>query len=552
MIKSLYIRNYVLIDESELTFDKGLTCITGEAGAGKSIILGAIGLVLGDRADTRLCFDKDEKSIIEAAFEFDDDKLKSFFEENNIDYETNSTVRREITPQGKSRCFINDTPVNLQVLRTFGMKILDLHTQYQKFSLSDNNSQLEYLDNYIKDVVSVEDYQSCYNAYMAVSHELDASKALMEKQTKEKDYVNFLYKELEDAKLIAGELESLEKELDRLNNAELIKDRLTASIYALSDNEEMNVLALCHDIKSNLSSVASYLENGEELVQRFDSTYIELKDIYGELSSEFDKIEFNPQRQQQCNERIDFLYTLMRKHNVNSIDELIDVKTRLSNSLFDLDKLYEKIQSLTAEKASLLKELSLKSDILSKQRRSSAVELSRQISNELEELGIQHNRFVISITDLSDFTSTGKDYVEFLFSGNVGVEPAPVFHTASGGELSRIMLALKTVIASRNFIDTMIFDEIDSGISGVTASAVASKMKLLSEKIQVIAITHLPQIASKADAQYEVYKESTEQRTYTKVKLLSFDERISTIASMISGSIVNEDALNNARFLLNN
>ncbi|MBR6491255.1 MAG: AAA family ATPase, partial [Bacteroidales bacterium] len=224
MIKSLYIRNYVLIDESELTFDKGLTCITGEAGAGKSIILGAIGLVLGDRADTKLCFDKDEKSIIEAAFEFDDDKLKSFFEENNIDYETNSTVRREITPQGKSRCFINDTPVNLQVLRTFGMKILDLHTQYQKFSLSDNNSQLEYLDNYIKDVVSVEDYQSCYNAYMAVSHELDASKALMDKQTKEKDYVNFLYKELEDAKLVAGELELLEKELDRLNNAELIKD----------------------------------------------------------------------------------------------------------------------------------------------------------------------------------------------------------------------------------------------------------------------------------------------------------------------------------------
>ena len=551
MLKSLHIRNYALIDDLKIDFEKGLTCLTGEAGTGKSILLGAIGQVLGDRADSKSCFNTDSKSIIEVCFSIDDD-LYSFFEENNIDFDRNCIIRREISSQGKSRSFINDTPVSLQVLKTLGAKLLDIHSQFQKFSLSNNDSQLSFVDDFIDDENLLTDYSSCYQNYQRVCHDIEMIEKQYNRQITDKDYNNFLFKELDDAKLVVDEYEAIENELNKLNHCELVKEKLSLSLSILSENEDFNVVSGCYDAKNWISDISDYLDNGNELSERINSSYVEVKDIADEISRCLDSVDFNPQRQQECIDRIDLLNRLMRKHNVKTVAELIDLKNKLSENINDVDALYNEIIRLKKDKEQIYGKLDGDASILSKRRKNAASQLSSAISSELDSLGITSNKFIINIDLLNEFTPSGKDYVEFLFSANVGVAPEPLFQVASGGELSRIMLALKSVIAVKHSIPTIIFDEIDSGISGVTASAVAEKLKKLSQYIQIIAITHLPQIASKADNQFLVYKENSADRTFSRVKHLSFEERVNAIASMISGDRINQDALNNARYLLTN
>lgn len=556
MLKSIYIRNYALIEETTLDFEKGMTCITGEPGAGKSIILDALGLVLGERANSSVCFDTEKKSVIEATFSFSnepkDNSLISFFDDNDLDYDNDvCIIRREISSHGKSRCFINDTPVGLNIVKTLGTKLLDIQTQYQKFSLSDAEQQLKYLDVFVNDSNLIADYRQSYDKYISTCNALNDSLKLYEKNSLEHDFNLFLFNELDEANLVDDEYEQLENDIQRLNNSELIKEKLSEALYIISEQEMSNLLHGSRELSSALSSIAQFIDNGEELNQRISSLHIELKDIYSELSQAIDTVESDPEKLNLLNERYDLLNTLMKKHKVNSINELITIRERLSDSIAGVSINKDKIESLTKEKAELETTLKDKAEKLTKDRQQAADKLSSLITKELQTLGIKDNTFIISTKTLDRFLPTGNNTVEFLFSANIGVSAGPVFSVASGGELSRIMLALSSLAATKNSIKTIIFDEIDSGISGYTASAVAQKIQSLSKILQVIVITHLPQIAAKAQQQYQVYKESTKTRTFSKVKLLDLDGRVETIASMISGAILNQDAINNARFLLN-
>lgn len=556
MLKSIYIRNYALIEETTLDFEKGMTCITGEPGAGKSIILDALGLVLGERANSSVCFDTEKKSVIEATFSFSnepkDNSLISFFDDNDLDYDNDvCIIRREISSHGKSRCFINDTPVGLNIVKTLGTKLLDIQTQYQKFSLSDAEQQLKYLDVFVNDSNLIADYRQSYDKYISTCNALNDSLKLYEKNSLEHDFNLFLFNELDEANLVDDEYEQLENDIQRLNNSELIKEKLSEALYIISEQEMSNLLHGSRELSSALSSIAQFIDNGEELNQRISSLHIELKDIYSELSQALDTVESDPEKLNLLNERYDLLNTLMKKHKVNSINELITIRERLSDSIAGVSINKDKIESLTKEKAELETTLKDKAEKLTKDRQQAADKLSSLITKELQTLGIKDNTFIISTKTLDRFLPTGNNTVEFLFSANIGVSAGPVFSVASGGELSRIMLALSSLAATKNSIKTIIFDEIDSGISGYTASAVAQKIQSLSKTLQVIVITHLPQIAAKAQQQYQVYKESTKTRTFSKVKLLDLDGRVETIASMISGAILNQDAINNARFLLN-
>lgn len=556
MLKSIYIRNYALIEETTLDFEKGMTCITGEPGAGKSIILDALGLVLGERANSSVCFDTEKKSVIEATFSFSnepkDNSLISFFDDNDLDYDNDvCIIRREISSHGKSRCFINDTPVGLNIVKTLGTKLLDIQTQYQKFSLSDAEQQLKYLDVFVNDSNLIADYRQSYDKYISTCNALNDSLKLYEKNSLEHDFNLFLFNELDEANLVDDEYEQLENDIQRLNNSELIKEKLSEALYIISEQEMSNLLHGSRELSSALSSIAQFIDNGEELNQRISSLHIELKDIYSELSQALDTVESDPEKLNLLNERYDLLNTLMKKHKVNSINELITIRERLSDSIAGVSINKDKIESLTKEKAELETTLKDKAEKLTKDRQQAADKLSSLITKELQTLGIKDNTFIISTKTLDRFLPTGNNTVEFLFSANIGVSAGPLFSVASGGELSRIMLALSSLAATKNSIKTIIFDEIDSGISGYTASAVAQKIQSLSKILQVIVITHLPQIAAKAQQQYQVYKESTKTRTFSKVKLLDLDGRVETIASMISGAILNQDAINNARFLLN-
>lgn len=556
MLKSIYIRNYALIEETTLDFERGMTCITGEPGAGKSIILDALGLVLGERANSSVCFDTEKKSVIEATFSFSnepkDNSLISFFDDNDLDYDNDvCIIRREISSHGKSRCFINDTPVGLNIVKTLGTKLLDIQTQYQKFSLSDAEQQLKYLDVFVNDSNLIADYRQSYDKYISTCNALNDSLKLYEKNSLEHDFNLFLFNELDEANLVDDEYEQLENDIQRLNNSELIKEKLSEALYIISEQEMSNLLHGSRELSSALSSIAQFIDNGEELNQRISSLHIELKDIYSELSQALDTVESDPEKLNLLNERYDLLNTLMKKHKVNSINELITIRERLSDSIAGVSINKDKIESLTKEKAELETTLKDKAEKLTKDRQQAADKLSSLITKELQTLGIKDNTFIISTKTLDRFLPTGNNTVEFLFSANIGVSAGPVFSVASGGELSRIMLALSSLAATKNSIKTIIFDEIDSGISGYTASAVAQKIQSLSKILQVIVITHLPQIAAKAQQQYQVYKESTKTRTFSKVKLLDLDGRVETIAAMISGAILNQDAINNARFLLN-
>ena len=550
MIKSLSISNYALIDNLFLNLNEGFTCLTGETGTGKSIILGAISLILGERADTKVLFDTEKKCIVEAVFSMPNKFQISLFQENNIDYFDECIIRREITAQGKSRIFVNDSPVALNVLKAIGAQLIDLHSQYQKFSLSDNLQQLLFLDNFITDKSIIDDYSNTFKSYSDMCHKKAHLQSKYEQMSKEQDYYSFLYNELNEANIIVDEDVSLEKELLILDNSELIKEKLSIVINCLTDDNTGNIIDLLNVIRSNFSSISTLINTGGELSERIDNIAVEAKDISGELSHILDTIFVDYNKVEELRNRQEFINKLLYKHKAKSANDLIAIRDDLQMKLSNSEDIYTEIESLTKKIDILFMEIQQKAQILSNSRKQCAETMAKQVSNILKDIGISNNKFVINVAENENYTSTGNNTVEFLFSANTGSPVAPLWSVASGGELSRVMLALKSVIAMKNDIPTVVFDEIDSGISGNTAATVAAKLQEIAQNIQVIAISHLPQIAAKADTQFLVYKEEHENRTFTRVKQLNPEERINAIASMLSGSDISDAALENAKILL--
>ena len=550
MLKSIHIQNFTIIDDVTLKFTTGLTCITGEAGAGKSIILDAMGLIMGDKCNVKHINDGKNKTILEAVFTLKNDYLYDFFFENDIDYDKDCIIRREITPQGKSRCFVNDTPVNLQVVKDMSAYLIDINTQYQKFSLSNNENQLEYLDTFNGDNDILHKYGELYLKYSVLKRYLHELTTRYQNSQLENDYNTFVFKELKTANLTQGEYEELENEVEKFEKIDTIKGILQSSLTALETQEQYNVIAALYKIKSDISQISKYIKDGSSMAQRIESLYVETKDIAGELSAMLEDNDYDEATCRRIYERKDLIDNLLFKHKVKTVDELIAKRDEIGSSLFNNEEIEAEIKKVERDLTVLVGDLQSTAQVLSSQRHTSAERLSEMVTGELRDLEMKAATFRINIDTLDDFTSTGKDKVDFMFSGNVGVSPTSLFDVASGGELSRIMLALKTVISAKHFVPTIIFDEIDNGISGMTASAVAEKLKKLSTNVQVIVITHLPQIAAKAANHFLVEKEFTDDKTLSTIKLLEAQERVKAIATMINGDNLSKEAIENAKSLL--
>ena len=548
MLQKLSIRNYALIDSVDLELDKGLNIITGETGAGKSIMLGALSLILGQRAETKYFFNQEKKCIIEGLFLLQDENLKSLFEEYDIDFYKESILRREISTDGKSRAFINDTPVTLTVMKQIGEKLIDIHSQHATLEVSDPAFQLSVVDALAGHAQLLSSYREKYKQYKkAQQHLLSLQSAAAEARNKQ-DYEEFLFNELETAALKAGEQAQMEAELQLLNNAESIKRSLATS-YDLLSEQETAVLPILKEVVSQLQSIEKFDVEYASLAERLRSSLIEIKDIAQETSALEENIVFNPSRIEEINARLDVIYNLQQKHRVNSIDELLAIQEQLSSSLSQLLSNDEEIEKLTKEISQTHLELEKMADQLSSNRSKSIVGIESSVAEILTKVGMPNASIKLTHT-IQELNKDGKDIISLLFSANLGQAPAPVGKVASGGELSRLMLAIKSIMAKHTALPTLIFDEIDTGISGETALRVGNVIGDLEQNMQVVCITHLPQIAAKGDAHYFVYKNEQGERTTTGIKRLQPQERIQAIAEMLSGKDPGESALKNAQELL--
>lgn len=551
MLLRLSIQNYVLINELEVNFNTGFTIITGETGAGKSILLGALGLILGNRADTQALLDKSKKCIIEGEFAIADYRLKDFFYENELDYEIRTTIRREISPEGKSRAFVNDTPVKLDVLKDLGVRLVDIHSQHETLTLSNSSFQLSVVDAFAGNETTVTAYKTLFRDYNKVCSKLSELMETEKKSKADEDYFRFQFNELAEAKLLTGEKENLEQELKILNNAEEIKSALDSAANAISSGEE-NLLQQLSSVSSSLSSVAKFNSKIGEIIVRIKSAFVELKDISAELENMQEEIVFNPERIEIIEERLNLIYQFEQKHRVSSVEELIRLMGEFSEKLLGIEKLDDDIRKFEEEAAKIKTELSGLAGVLSKNRNEAAMKIEKEIKKLLAETGMPNAVLKIEIekTDKEELNSNGYDTVRFLFSANKGIGYAELNKVASGGELSRLMLCIKSVIAKLTALPTIIFDEIDTGISGEVAFKVGNIIRKISTAHQVVAITHLPQMAGKGDEHYLVYKETLKNSTVTHLKKLNEEERITEIAKMLSGNKPSEVAIENARELL--
>lgn len=550
MITSLSIKNYALIEKLSIDFSKGFLIITGETGAGKSIILGALGLVLGKRADLTSLKNKEEKCIIEAHFEISKYNLLPFFEANDLDYENETIIRREILPSGKSRAFINDSPVNLQELQELSLFLIDIHSQHQTQELSEENVQFEIIDAIANNQEDILDYQALLKSY-----KLDKSKlnTLLKKEiesTKEQEYNTFLLDELVAAQLKSGEQETLESDYEKLNNVEIIKEAIDKSL-AIANEEQIGVLHNLNEIKVSLQKIASFSSEYHTLLERITSLTIEFDDISDELNRCSEKLVNDPEQLDLISQKLQVIYNLQKKHQVSTVDELIEIQTKLENSLLEIGNLEEEILALTNSNQQKIITLDLLSDAIHKRRLDAIPVLSQKLIVILETLGMPNVRFKIDINATSTYFENGKDELQFLFSANKGTDFGLLKKVASGGEMSRIMLAVKAILAQYSKLPTLIFDEIDSGVSGEIAIRMGEIMKEMSQKMQIFAITHLPQIAAKGTAHFKVSKSTIGEDTQSELKLLSSEERIVEIAQMLSGTVVSDSALNHAKALLN-
>ncbi len=550
MLASITIKNYALINELHIDFSSGLSIITGETGAGKSILLGALGLVLGNRADSSTLKNTNNKCVIEAIVSIHSYNLQDFFETEDIDYETNTILRREILPSGKSRAFINDTPVTLLVLTALRARLIDIHSQHQTLQVSDQEFQFQLLDAVANNKSKLASYQSGLASYTKEKKRLEEIQHAQREAHLQYDYNSHLYNELLEAKLIEDEQELLEEKLEKINNVEEIKQNLSEALQITTD-ENIGIQNLLYSLEQKLTKIDSYSKEYQELSDRISSVKIELDDIIGDLESAFEQVDFNPSEATQLNDRLQLIYNLQKKHYVNSISELLTIQSALLLKVNTVENAEQSIldqETIVKGIANKLDAVALK---ISDARSKIILKLSKQLADILADLGMPHARFQIKNTPSENYYKNGKDSLEFLFSANKGGQYGELKKVASGGELSRVMLAIKKILSENSQLPTIIFDEIDSGVSGEISNKMAHIMSQMSRKMQVITITHLPQIAAKGNQHYKVYKEEVNHITTTNLKQLSEDERIVEIAEMLSGKSISDSALTHARELLN-
>ncbi len=551
MLNRLVIRNYALIDNLDISFSKYLNILTGETGAGKSIILGALSLILGQRAESKYFFNQQKKCIIEGIFHVDELHLNDFFTENDLDYDDETVLRREISADGKSRAFVNDTPVNLTILKQLGEKLIDIHSQHATSEINSDVFQLAVVDIVSGEPKLLEGFKKSYKNYKITLKKLKDLIAESEKSKADINYYQFQFDELESAALKEDEQTSLETELEILTHAEDIKRSLSAAVFAIQDNEQAAIINL-KEASNLLEQAEKYNPEISDYSERLKSALIEIKDIAAEIEQIEQKTHFNESRSSEINERLNVIYTLQKKHRVSNNKELLDLQQSLSDKLFSITSVDEQIEKLQKESEENKIELTKLALDLSNSRNKIIPKLEKQIEAILHDVGMPHAILKIQNTILLEdqISNSGIDQIQFLFSANKGQTPLPVQKVASGGELSRLMLSIKSLIAKYTALPTIIFDEIDTGISGEVAQKVGNVMEQLSSNMQVIAITHLPQIASKGKAHYRVYKDEQADRTLSNIAILNDEERTLEIAKMLSGENPGEFALQNARELL--
>lgn len=550
MLTSLSINNFALIEKLNIDFSNKFSIITGETGAGKSILLGALGLVLGKRADLTSLKNKEEKCIIEANFSISKYNLKAFFDENDLDFQDNTIIRREILPTGKSRAFINDSPVNLQQLQELSDFLIDIHSQHQTQELSEEMYQFQIIDAVANNQENINQYQIKLKEYKSTKALLtqllqDQSNAL-----KEQDYNTFLLEELFAAKLIAGEQEELETTFETLNNVEFIKENLEKSIQ-IANEEQIGVKQNLKEIKNALQKIAGFSPNYNQFFERINSVLIEFDDISDEINQTSEMLMNNPEQLELINQKLQNIYNLQKKHQVQTVEDLIAIQDDLDKKVVAVGDLEARIKK--GEQIILKQEhdLNVVANSISENRKTAIPILSEKIIAILEQLGMPNTRFKIELNAKEQYLVNGKDEIVFLFSANKGTDFGLLKKVASGGEMSRIMLAVKAILAQYSKLPTIIFDEIDTGVSGEIANKIGEIMKNMSQNMQVFSITHLPQIASKGHQHYKVFKSSQGESTISELKLLSQEERILEIAEMLSGKDISDSALNHAKALLN-
>lgn len=548
MIKSLSIKNYALIQSLEMTPSPNLNIITGETGAGKSIMLGAVGLLLGNRADTKSLFSESEKCIVEGVFDIKSFQLKALFESAELDFEQECIIRREISPTGKSRAFINDTPVTLDILKALGVHLMDIHSQHETLNLGDNSYQLEILDHYAGHHDLAKAYQTTFQEYQKAESRYTKLSKQSQDNNKDLDYKQFLYNELEVLNLSKGELAHLEEELEVLENAEEIKLNLS-QLTQLMDESEFSLINQMKESLPLLSSIKGFSKKLEELYDRVNSVSIELQDITRDIANEQDRVELDPERLQIVKDRVDLVFKLQQKHHVTDPDELISIKENLESELQSVLNIDEEIIKAKKElehcKASMVKA----GATLSKSRAQYTTPLAQSIVNLIKQIGIENGNIEIRVTP-EEPSENGLDLVEMLFSANKGVEPRELKSVASGGEFSRLIFSIKYLLADKKAMPTIIFDEIDTGVSGEVALQMVNMMKIMAKKHQVISISHLPQFAAGGDSHYFVFKDHSAEKSVSKIKKLQSEERVLAIAQMIGGEKPGESAIQSARELL--
>jgi len=555
MLRHLTVQNYALIGKIEIDFPNGLSIITGETGAGKSILLGALSLIAGNRADASALQDKTMKCIVEGTFEIKNYDLRNFFSLNELDYAEQTVIRREISPSadGKSRAFINDTPVTLSQLRELSLELIDIHSQHETLTLNEAGYQLSVVDAFAKTSDSVEKYKTDFKKYKESEKHL-AELTEKEKQSKlDADYWQFQFDELEKANLTEGEQEKAEDELKVLENAEEIKSVMEKISSALSGGDSLHgtsVINSLAEIKSQLSSISKLNSAYNELLARINSSYIELKDITGEIESLSEKISFNPGRAEELTNRLDEIYRLQKKHQVNSVEALLEVKKRVEEKVLAVASLEKEINALQMETEKQRQKLFMQAKKISADRKKCLAKLEKEVSALLSTLAMPNAQFRAEHILLETLTEQGIDKIKFLFSANKGSDLKEISKVASGGELSRLMLSIKSLIAKNTALPTIIFDEIDAGVSGSVAEQVGKLIFGMSSSMQVVAITHLPQIASKGNSHFTVYKEEKSGKTFTQIKSLSKEERVNEIAKMLSAGKPTDASVKNAKELL--
>ena len=550
MLISLSIKNFALIDHLEMNFSDKLSIITGETGAGKSILLGALGLVLGKRADLTSLKDKEQKCVIEAQFQISKYNLQVFFTDNDLDYEEATIIRREILPSGKSRAFVNDSPVNLSELQDLSDFLLDIHSQHQTQELSNETYQLEILDAIANHQNAITDYKQNLSKYKSIKSELKKINSEKEALSKEQDYNSFLLEELLAANLKAGEQQDLELTFEKLNNVEFIKESLDKS-FSIANDEQIGIIQNLKEVKNAIQKITGLSSDFNSISERLSSVLIEFEDINSEIEKETEILVNDPEMLLFVNNKLQNIYALQKKHQVDSVEALLIIQNDLDNKAVSVVEIESKIEKLELQLQENIVVLDQLSSQISANRSKAVPVLINQITEILAQLGMPNAQFQFQINTSENYLPLGKDEVQLLFSANKGTDFGLLKKVASGGELSRIMLAVKAILVNYSKLPTIIFDEIDTGVSGEIAHKMGDIMKNMSNEMQVFAITHLPQIAAKGDYHYKVFKSTQGENTISELKLLSKEERILEIAEMLSGKEISDSALNHAKALLN-